>query len=200
MMDLFIFDMGGVLAGNCDIAPEAALRLGLPVDRFRELARPGLDACMAGRMGTGEFWDRFRADSGLAAAEDYWATLFRPVPDPEMERLARALKPFGRVVCGTNTLDVHYDILRDRGFYDPFDAVYASHLLGICKPDPGFWLRILEAEGREADRAFFVDDAEENVRAARGLGIRSHEFRDAASLVRDLGEAGISIGSAEGRP
>ncbi len=200
MIDLFVFDLGGVLVHEFDVLPEAARRLGLAEGRMRDLAHPDMEDYMSGRIGPGEFWERFRARSGLRVSENYWATLFRPVLDPSMEALVLALKGAGRVVCGTNTIDVHYDWLLERGFYSCFDAVYASHLLGVSKPRGEFWLRILEAEGRDPGRAFFTDDMEENVEAARALGIRSHRFEDVEGLADALEEAGIPVPAVRTRP
>jgi len=200
MIDLFIFDMGGVLSNGVDIAPEAARRLGMPEDQFRIQIHPDMEPYMSGRIGPDEFWNRFHSRTGVRASENYWATLFRPELDKAVESLARALKHRGRVVCGTNTIDVHYDILKAQGQYDCFDAVYASHHLGVSKPDPKFWLRILEAEGKTAEQVFFIDDFEENVEAARRLGIRCHRFTDADSLARELEGAGFSLRSGASRP
>lgn len=200
MIDLFIFDLGGVLVSEFDVIPEAARRLGLAEDRMRDLAHPDMEAYMSGRIGSGEFWDRFRARSGLGVPENYWATLFRPVLDETVEALALSLKAVGRVVCGTNTIDAHYDRLLERGFYRCFDAVYASHILGVSKPRREFWIRILEAEGRDADGAFFTDDMEENVLAARDLGIRSHLFEGAPGLEAALEAAGVPVPAGEARP
>ncbi len=200
MIDLFVFDLGGVLVHDFDIIPEAALRLGLAEGRMRDLAHPDMEDYLSGRIGPGEFWERFRVRSGLRVPENYWATLFRPVLDPDMESLVLSLKSSGRVVCGTNTIDVHYEWLRERGFYSCFDAVYASQLLGVSKPRGEFWLRILEAEGRDPGRAFFTDDMEENVEAAGALGIRSHRFEGIGGLVSALEEAGIPVPVGRARP
>ena len=197
-MMLYIFDMGGVLARSFDVIPEAARRMGMPEAEARRFVATDMDALMAGRMDTGEYWSRFAAASGVRAAEDYWSTLFAPELDPAVERLIRALREEGRVVSGTNTIACHYDYLAARGMYDCFDAVYASHLMGLCKPDPAFWLEILRAEGRQPSDAFFVDDMDENVAAARSLGIRSHLFRDASGLEAALGEElGVALSVAE---
>ncbi len=69
-----------------------------------------------------------------------------------------------------------------------FDAVYASYVLGVAKPDATFFLRILEAEGCAPCEAVFIDDLEGHVAAARGLGVRAVRFTDAASLARALRE------------
>ena len=74
----------------------------------------------------------------------------------------------------------------NNGDYGVFDAVYASHIMGLAKPDPAFYTYILEQEDCTADRAVFVDDLAANIEAARSLGIHSLLFSDAAKLRRDL--------------
>ena len=181
-MMLYIFDMGGVLAKDFDIAPEASRLLGLPEPAFRKFAAVDMDALMTGTMSAGDWWDRFARSSGVCPAGDLWSTLFSPTVDAAVDRVIRNLGKHGRVVCGTNTIASHYDWLMTAGRYDAFDAVYASHLMGTCKPDPAFWHGILKAEGVRATDAFFVDDMAENVRAAQDIGISSHLFTDATSL------------------
>ncbi|OHD27211.1 MAG: hypothetical protein A2Y38_17645 [Spirochaetes bacterium GWB1_59_5] len=179
---LYIFDMGGVLVQSFDVLPEAARRLGLSESVFRQFARIDMDALSAGAISAQEYWSRFEAASGARVGEDYWSTLFAPTLDTGMERLIRALRSNGRVVCGTNTIGSHYDYLLRRGMYDCFDAVYASHLIGLCKPDQAFWLEILKVEGVAASDVFFIDDYPENVEAAEKLGIRSHLFEGMSGL------------------
>ncbi|PKL26456.1 MAG: HAD family phosphatase [Spirochaetae bacterium HGW-Spirochaetae-3] len=187
-MMLYIFDMGGVLVRSFDVIPAAARLSGMSEPDFRRFAAADMDALMVGSMGADEYWSRFSAASGATVPEDYWSTLFAPELDPAVERLIRGLREENRVVSGTNTVACHYGYLESRGMYGCFDAVYASHLMGLCKPDPSFWLEILRAEGRDPEDAFFIDDMEENVAVARGLGIRSHLFRDAESLETALEE------------
>jgi hypothetical protein len=40
---------------------------------------------------------------------------------------------------------------------------------------------------------FFTDDREENIAAARGLGIRAHQFVSETELVEALQHAGVQI-------
>jgi putative hydrolase of the HAD superfamily len=193
MIELFIFDMGGVVCRDFDIVPAAAARLGMPAEEFRIRAAPAMPAFMRGEIDAEEFWWRFEAATDIRPGEDYWTTLFSPTVDEPTERLIRELKDGGpvRVVCGTNTIDAHYRIHRGLGQYDCFDWVYASHLMGSAKPDPEFWLRILREEGTDPERAFFVDDNPENVDAAKALGIESRLYVSAAALRRDLLAIGV---------
>ena len=200
MIELYIFDMGGVLVRDFDIGPEAARRLGIGVGDFRACMEPDIMAFMRGEFDGQEFWRRFGARSGLDIHENYWATLFRPRLDrPTIdlvhELAAGALAEGSRVVCGTNTIEEHYAIHKAQGQYGGFHAVYASHLMGTAKPEPGFWLDILEAEGVRPERAFFVDDFPENVEAARALGIESRLYVSAEVLRTDLVALGAPLGS-----
>ena len=183
---LYIFDMGGVLVHAFDVMPEAARRMGMPEHELRSHAAPDLQALMAGVLSGPEFWSRFEARSGFKAADDYWSSLFAPEFDVAMEVFIRTLGQSDRVVCGSNTIDSHYDYLKAKGMYDCFDAVYVSNIMGLCKPDLEFWRAILKAEQTEPADAIFVDDMLENVLAARTLGIASFHFTGIDTLKAEL--------------
>lgn len=77
-----------------------------------------------------------------------------------------------------------------------FDRVLASHHLGVRKPDPAFFTRLLAEVGVRADEAVFVDDREVNVTAAEQVGIASHRFVDATRLRRWLIDRGLPLADA----
>lgn len=79
---------------------------------------------------------------------------------------------------------------------DRFERILASHHLGVRKPDPAFYLRLLEEVAAAPGEAAFVDDREVNVRAAEDLGIRSHRFEDAATLRAWLADLGVPLDAA----
>lgn len=194
---LYIFDMGGVVCSNVDVMPDVARSLGLSYKAFISAAKPLQDELSDGLITPEEFWSEFSARTGIEVAGDPFAEFFRPVVEHATVRFIERLKAGARVVCGTNTYDCHYRIHSERRDYDVFERVYASHLMHISKPDPGFYRRILEAEGVDPTDAVFVDDREENVSAARSLGIDSFLFTDAARLEADLRQAGILNGAAK---
>lgn len=209
-MKLFIFDMGGVVTGNVFCVPAMASSLGIDVADFFRGAGSDPDvshtspynlgdvaALMKGAISPETFWTRFRDRTGLSAAGDLWGAYFNPVRDEGTYAVIAALKERGyRVVCGTNSLHAHYEIHSSRGEYGCFDAVYASHKMGVIKPDPAFWRLILRTESCAPGDAFFVDDHQENVAAAEALGLRAHRFIDSAALSGALAEW---IGAPEAR-
>ncbi|MBK3634829.1 HAD family phosphatase [Streptomyces sp. MBT97] len=67
------------------------------------------------------------------------------------------------------------------------DALYSARL-GLCKPDPAVYEHALAATGvTEPARVLFVDDREDNCRAAAQLGLRTlHYTSQPAHLERQL--------------
>jgi putative hydrolase of the HAD superfamily len=213
VIDLFMFDEGGVMIRNFMVLPDMAAALGLPLEELRQLLRPDMHEFSCGLIGSQEFWRRFTQRTGMVVGENYWDTLFHPTPIPESFALVRELaalsKPqvesrsgkgdapvgsrFPRVVAATNTIDCHHATNQRLGLYEGFHRVYASHELGFSKPDPRFWQAILDAEGVDAERAFFTDDSADNVEVARDLGIEARLFVNAEALRRDLVALGVRL-------
>lgn len=183
---LYIFDVGGVVSLNTDLSPRIAERLGLAGTKIHELAGGEFDQLVRGQITAEQFWARVSALTGRPITEDLWTTFFRPVPNPPVVALVNELRRRHRVVAGTNTITPHYRIHDENGDYAIFDAVYASHHMHLAKPDPAFYLEILQREGCRPEQAVFVDDLEANVEAARRLGIHAFLFTDAAELRRQL--------------
>lgn len=198
MIKLYILDQGGVVNRDFDCAPEASRRLGITEAAFRAAMAPDIMAFMRGDFPPEEFWRRFKARTGLAPAggEDLWESCFRPRLDQDTVDLVKELGARARVVSGTNTIGSHHEINLRLGHYEGLHKVYASHLIRAAKPEAGFWLHILEAEGVEPSEAFFADDYPENVAAAAALGITARLYTTAARLRADLLELGAPIGLA----
>ncbi|MGW0579825.1 HAD-IA family hydrolase, partial [Streptomyces sp. NPDC002920] len=68
-----------------------------------------------------------------------------------------------------------------------FDVVVDSHREGVRKPDPAVYRILLDRLGGiAARRCMFVDDTDENCRAAAGLGFRAVRFADTDSAIREI--------------
>ncbi|MGH3346917.1 MAG: HAD-IA family hydrolase [Nocardioides sp.] len=72
-----------------------------------------------------------------------------------------------------------------RGLYDGnVDSAYFSCDLGVAKPDPEFFRRILSDLGAAPGDVFFVDDTEVNVEGARTVGLHAMHWRHEDGLDR----------------
>jgi len=183
---LYIFDMGGVLAYNTDVFPDVFGFLGITGEQFSNLAGNDLERFLNGEITTDEFWSSFSIRYGKKVKEELFGKFFSPRLDQDVMEIIKQLKNHSRVVCGTNTFDPHYDYLLERGYYDVFDAVFASNKMGVSKPNPDFYRFILNNEGIKPEDALFVDDSEINVSAAKNLQIRSILFTDSHSLAHHI--------------
>jgi len=180
---LFIFDMGGVLAMNVSLWKDVGKALGLQ-DPIKEGPQylGLLDAASRGNITSMEDLCLIAERAHLPRpAENYWKTFFHPILHQPTLNLIAALKKAGqRVVCGTNTIDVHYQCHIHNGDYNCFDKVYASNIMGQIKPDITFWHAIKNAEKTyRFDDMFFFDDNPDNTAAAASLGIHAHVFTTA---------------------
>ncbi len=73
------------------------------------------------------------------------------------------------------------------------EGVWASHHLGVRKPDPEFYHRLLARIDHPAADCLFVDDQEDNCVAAEAAGMRAYHFDGAAGLARRLAAEGIDL-------
>ena len=183
---LYIFDMGGVVSLNCDVIPPIIWYLNVEKRDFFQWAERDFKLLLEGRLTAGDFWHNLSKHYGQPVREELFGKFFEPEPNPAMVELIDRLKKGSRVVCGTNTIDPHYDIHLRRGDYDFFHAVYASNRMGMAKPDPDFYLHILEKENMKPEQTVFIDDRGENIVSAAHLGIEAILFQDPSTLVEQI--------------
>ncbi|WP_330166848.1 MULTISPECIES: HAD-IA family hydrolase [Streptomyces] len=95
-------------------------------------------------------------------------------------RLAAAGRRIALLSNIPERLAVHYE--ERHAWLKPFQVRAFSCRIGHAKPEPGAYRWCLDALGTEAGRVLFVDDREENVRAAEAGGLRGHLFTIPADL------------------
>ena len=188
---LIIFDVGNVLirhdnellverlCGYCTDRIGARMTL-VSVMSTRFLSeRDGRVAALYGRL----------QEHGLLLTEPEFETVFCSHFSLEqgMDEVVGSLAAGQRVVVLSNTNRVHwkhwlekYSVLRIP------HARYASYELGIAKPDPGCYRRVLAAEGYAPKAALFIDDKPENTAAAARLGMAVITYQNRAALIEAL--------------
>lgn len=121
-----------------------------------------------------------------------WSDFFDG-PIPGVEELLERVRERYRVAFLSNSNEVHAEVI-PRLFGALFhreDRFIFSHRFRVAKPDPEMFRRALEVIGALPQHVVFVDDLIENVLAARSVGLRSFQFRDAETLERELVEEGL---------
>lgn len=153
-----------------------------------------LDALERGRLSPGGFFRRLRDDAGFP--DDYdlfrsmWCGHFRL--EPLAARLLARASRRAPVYLLSNTNRLHYDFIRRRyAFVGRAEGAVLSYRLGLRKPEPAIYKAALRMAKIPPEAAFFVDDIEENVAAARKLGIEAWRHRGPQALERRLEELGL---------
>ncbi|MBB4928771.1 HAD family hydrolase [Kitasatospora kifunensis] len=194
-----VLDLFGVIA--CAQSPagraEILAAAGVPAGRVEEFwrayweLRPSYDR---GRLSGPDYWrsvagaadttfTRARIAELIAADCGSWRAVDSRMLDL-LEVLARRGLTLG--LLSNIPPELAEEFLRRHAWLGRFAVLGLSCRIGHVKPEPAAFDWCIKALGVEPARILFVDDCEENVRAARACGMQAHLFTDAATLAQSL--------------
>jgi putative hydrolase of the HAD superfamily len=188
-----LFDLGGVLIPwpRPDYFERWAERFGVDRLRVRELLFHSADV-EAANLGaiTAEEYCR-RCSGRVAVSEEHILELLAGAFGGEglnepLVSYARALGSRVRVGALTNNWSFARSILARRGIVDLFEVIVNSAEEGVQKPDRRIYQIALERLGLPASDVVFVDDREENVVAARVMGMLGVQFLTTEQTIAEL--------------
>lgn len=192
---IVLFDLFGVIARHQrpGAMEKMAARCHTSTDAFTTAYwthRPPYDA---GRQTAGAYWtDVLHTLSRAADADtieelrltdiDSWSRV-----DDRMVTYVRDLRDRARVALLSNIPADHADaFLAAQPWLHDLDHVAFSGRIGAAKPDPAaFRHSVVALQSAPAD-FLFVDDREENVRAAQSVGMNGHVFQSQDGLAAAL--------------
>lgn len=155
-------------------------RLGDGAEAFYELLAADELPCLSG---VGDFPAIARARFAERGLDVDFDELFGPFwtgiePDPALLEAVDRLRTGGYAVHLASNQERHRGThMRDvLGYGERFDSLQLSFELGVAKPEPEYFLRVLDRIGATAKQTVFVDDNAANVAAAQSVGIRSKQW------------------------
>ena len=104
----------------------------------------------------------------------------------EIIELIKKLKKKFKVVCFTDTNNLHFEAHQEQGILDLFDKKFGSHQIGMRKNNPEAFKVILKKLNVGPDQVLFIDDNIKNIENAKSLGINTIHFEDNVQLIKDL--------------
>ena len=154
-----------------------------------------------GRLQANEYWLRFAAQAGVSLQTEKALELRRldvamwSRVRPQMLRWMNALSATGvKTALLSNMIpDMAAHARKTFAWMNRLTCQVLSFEVGLIKPDPSIYRHCLRKLGVRPSEALFVDDLEENVLAARALGIRSIRFVSVAQLRKELLAAALAI-------
>lgn len=147
-----------------------------------------------------DFWLEYAKKNSVRLSKD-WPQTYTSVlkdsvgADPNMYVLINELKESGiRIGMLSNIDDRYTKLIRDFGFYEPFDPCLLSCEMGLEKPDPKAYELLLKTIDLPAEEIVFIDDKQENVEAAKKVGIDAILFESPQQLRNELVKRGLLKG------
>jgi len=192
-----LFDIGGVLVdfvgpeGLCDMLGG---RFSLTEVRQMWPTSPALRKFELGKISEQHFAAEFTAEWQLGVSADAFlqefSTWLRAPLDGALSLLDE-LQDVAILACLSNINSTYWERIRDdMGFGKRLDHCYASHEIGLLKPDARAYQHVISELACEPAEILFFDDTSQNVAAATALGIRAFQTRGIdelrACLLREL--------------
>lgn len=143
-----------------------------------------------------DFWLEYAQKKNIRLPKD-WAQKYTAVlkesvgADPDMYVLVDQLKENGiRVGMLSNIDDRYTKLIRDFGFYEPFEPCLLSCEMGLEKPDPKVYDLLIKTIQLDPQQIVFIDDKTENVEAAKAIGIDAILFESGSQVKEELTKRG----------
>ena len=140
----------------------------------------------SGQIGQLEFSQRLVEDLSLSATPEEFLGYFSDLPESVYEgakSLLAAARKHYTTACFSNSNELHWEgKLNDMGLNTCFDHYFASHLMGVVKPDIEGFHHVVDTLNVEPSRIAFFDDNQMNVDAAHSIGMRAERVAGVAQL------------------
>jgi glucose-1-phosphatase len=183
-----LFDLGGVFLDiNYQLTEKAFIDLGITDfdQRFnQQFSNTLFEDLETGKIDPETFYHRFRTETGTSltnkAIETAWNALLLDFPVERLEWLQQVGEKYP-VYLYSNTNLIHYqcfmkkfeETFAGKNFNDYFRTAYYSHELGLRKPYPASYTKIMELEKLNPAETLFIDDTLKNIKGAQEAGLQT---------------------------
>jgi putative hydrolase of the HAD superfamily len=197
MVDVVVFDLGGVLADFGGLGP---LRQMSGIESDEELWRRWLTSEPVRRFESGggtdeEFASALVEEWRLPISADELLEMFPGwlvgAYDGAVELVQEAAAQT-RVACFSNSNRLHWEAGVERWpLLREFERAFVSFEIGAVKPDPEAFEIVVRELGVPAGRTLFLDDNQLNVDAALSVGTQARRVSGVAGARAALVDAGV---------
>lgn len=183
-----VFDFGGVLSAGHDPVPDVHELLGGDIEALREALWAQRPAYDAGTSTAAEYWSSVAAAVGVEELTEAEITELQEADnryflqlDPAARALIHDLARNGvRMALLSNASAAFGEAVRSADWFEAFTLALISGEEQVVKPDPEIYEILLGVLSHETggvsipSSVIFFDDRQDNVTAARDLGIDAH--------------------------
>lgn len=206
MIRQVIFDLGGVLL-DIDYSKT--------VNAFRDLGIPDPEMAFSkahqamlfqkyerGELNSKQFLDLLQLiapDADRGEIVDAWNALLGNLPPHKWSVLDELSRMGMRMFILSNTNALHQEVFEHRvdkaygwsRFTSMFEHIYYSHDMGMRKPDPDIFRKVVKNHHLEPAATLFIDDTLPHVQGALTAGLQAHHLGDDEDLRKVLAGRGV---------
>lgn len=176
-----VFDLGGVivkLRGGTPIPLEWLPENVTLAEAWHSwLTSEGPKLFESGKIDRVDFSERVVSEFKFSATPEEFLHHYSQLPEAVYDGAKALLKKVGAqytTACFSNTNELHWEgLMGDMGLDAHFDHKFASHLIGLVKPDADSYQHVINALGADASNILFFDDNLINVEAAQKVGMQA---------------------------
>ena len=186
MYKAIVFDFGNVLCSldRESFITKAAARSRLSEkELFATLWNNGLEQeYETGKFDSHGYYERIKSLASFDVDYDYdtFVADFRQIiqPNPDGEAALVKARDLGyRTFVLSNTAFLHANLIFSNELMATIPELHIlSYKVGVMKPNPGIWQRLLEYSGLKAEECFYIDDVEKYCDTARSLGFGAFQY------------------------
>lgn len=191
------FDVGGVLLVDFidQKVIDLANKYGKDQAELLKLRKNIRTLADAGKISDNDFWRNLLQEVGIEAVEEDYEVDEYMHPLEEGLVLARKLKVSGyKIAILSNDSREIFKMKREQYKFDElFDDVIVSNEHGFIKPHPELYHIALQRMKVQPHQTVFIDDREDNLIAAKELGIHTILYQNASQAELELVKLGIDL-------
>lgn len=193
-----LFDLGGVLVelAGVPVMLDWTKETMTPEQLWGKwLSSPTVRAFETGRMGSDEFAEKLVLEMSLPVSPAEFIDAFTYWPRglyPGVPALIQRIPAAYTLAILSNTNALHWSrVMNEMQLLDCFQHHFASHLLGMLKPDSEVFEHVIDYLKCEPASVLFMDDNRLNVDAARSVGMCAQETKGVSGAEQVLLEYGV---------
>jgi len=198
MIKAFVLDWGNVIAlmDTHGFAKVIAERHGITADQFHTVEVAHRIRNNAGILTDLQYVKAVNKDLGLRLKKkeffkEYLEGFVKM--NSELVEIIKKLKSSYKIIMLTNNNENFMKYIKTVEFSHLFDRIYNSYEHKMAKPDPKFFNKALKESKLKAEECIFVDDSENNIKAAKELGFKTIHYKSLEDFVVRIASMGIKL-------
>jgi len=184
MIKAILFDADGMIVTGERFSNRLAREYGITLEKTDDFFKKEWSDCILGKTDLKTVLAPYLSEWGwqgtLDELLDFWFDEKYNVVDTRFREIIKKLQSKGfKCYLATNNEKYRTDsLVKNKEMGSWFDGVFSSAYMGVKKPDPTFFQKILDGIDLKKEEVIFWDDDPENIEGAEHFGLATELYTD----------------------